>query len=657
MPGTGNNFSNNMVVSGTATLDVLGGAAVSFGSLSIGASGPSTLHVTGGSTTFTAATIANSPVFYLPGGSLLNLGPLSGATGFSTTGGGTLVVSGTNAAGSGSSVSINGGSLVAVGQNYKAPGPAIGPLGGAAVTLNNATLALAASSAAPITFDLVSGNALTLAGSNDSIIAGSTLAGVGSGTITLAGSNTFPIAAGNTLNLGAVNGYTLIVGPGLAFSNSGTINVPAGAVTLQASNLSYSGGAFTAASGSTLTLASPVSGGTYSAAAGGTVVLSSSYSGPLANLAPASGGTLVIGSNLSTGTLNVAGGAYIAQNPSSFGPATLQLNGGSLGAMMPLTGGNAIANALTWGGTQAVTFVGNNMLTLSAALNLTSGTYNVNDPAGLATFTGPISNSAVLNITGSSTVSGAISGSGSLGINGNATLSASNSYSGGTTLNSGANATITNNRSFGTGPITFNGGGFNATVPLTGGAAITNAWTISAGSAAYFNGANAVQLTSSTSLAAGSELIHLTNPGLTVTLSGLISGSGMLVRAQDGGGQTNGTLVINNPGNTFSGGFTLQTLGGNIDVQGASTVTSGSNIVSGPLGTGVITIGSAANGYLGLNNSSPVAVTLANPVNLYEDCGFNSPAGLTLSGPMTVTTGNAVYNVWLARTATPPSRA
>ena len=185
---------------------------------------------------------------------------------------------------------------------------------------------------------------------------------------------------------------------------------------------------------------------------------------------------------------------------------------------------------------------------------------------------------------------------------------------------------------------------------LTGSNAMANAWTISAGSAAYFNGANAIQLTASTSLPAGSESIHVTNAAGNVTLSGLISGPGALVRASDAAGQFNGTVVINNPLNTFSGGFTLQSLGGIIDVQGASTVLSGTNIVSGPLGTGTITIGSANTGYINLENSSSTAVTLANPMNIYDGSTYSSSAGLTFTGPVTLTGPgtNGVIDFWPA---------
>ena len=45
----------------------------------------------------------------------------------------------------------------------------------------------------------------------------------------------------------------------------------------------------------------------------------------------------MIANNTTTGTLNVAGGAYVAITGSSFGPATLSLNGGTLAAAQGVT--------------------------------------------------------------------------------------------------------------------------------------------------------------------------------------------------------------------------------------------------------------------------------------------------------------------------------
>ena len=182
--------------------------------------------------------------------------------------------------------------------------------------------------------------------------------------------------------------------------------------------------------------------------------------------------------------------------------------------------------------------------------------------------------------------------------------------------------------------LVFNGGGFQAGMPLSG--ALANAWLISSGSAAYFFGTNAIQLSGSSTIT-GSESIHIPNPALTVTLSGLLNGGGTLIRATDTATSGNGALVINNPNSTFTGGFTLQSNGGNVDVQGASTTGPAGAVTSGPLGTGPVTLNSANTTFSNLWNSSATPVTLGNNLNIYDAAGFTSTAGLNFTGTTTLT--------------------
>ena len=90
---------------------------------------------------------------------------------FATSGAGSLVLTGPNTLTSGTKFQVNGGNLVVLDQTY-ASGAASGPLAGEPVSLNNAALVLAASTTAGETFDMVSGNKVSLSGTNDSIIAG-----------------------------------------------------------------------------------------------------------------------------------------------------------------------------------------------------------------------------------------------------------------------------------------------------------------------------------------------------------------------------------------------------------------------------------------------------------------------------------------------------
>ncbi len=629
-PGTAN-YSNPLNVTSPSTLNITG--LVDFASLSLS----STLHVSSGGPapllTITGATsIAGSATLNVDSGVNVILPSLTNGGGATliAAGSGSVILTGMNMNSfTGGRFQANGSTLVAVGQSY--PNGANEALGSAPITLNNGTLvlSLAATTASVPVFDMVAGNAVTLAGSGGSIIAAADPTGtvsVSGGTIDLAASGVFSVAAGQKLNLGTSNGYTLLIDPALKFSNSGTISGGPGSVALMPVNLTASAGTLSAASGGTLTMGGLVTSGTYSPAATGTVVLSGTYSGVLANLKPLAGGFLVINDNTTSGTLTVANGAYVASGASSFGPATLSLDGGTLAATAALTGSNAVGNLLvstTSGvGNRTLNFGGSSPLQLTSGLGLNGGTTTINDPNGVGT------------------LSGVLSGSGALSLSGSPTLSNVNTYTGATKFNSGE-AKIGSGLSLGSGTLIFAGGGFQSTTPLT---AITNPWQISKGSAAYFGasgGPSAIQLSASTSLpSAGTELIHITNPNLTVTLSGLIAGNSNLVRASDAAGQVNGTLVLSNSGNSFQY-FTLQSLGGNVDVMGASTQpagatsnASGTTITSGPLGIQTVTLGSANSGSIALENSAPTPVTLGNALSIIDDCGFVSAAGMTFSGPV-----------------------
>ena len=187
---------------------------------------------------------------------------------------------------------------------------------------------------------------------------------------------------------------------------------------------------------------------------------------------------------------------------------------------------------------------------------------------------------------------------------------------------------------------------------MTGANAVTNAWKINTGSAAYFGGDNAIQLAASTTLPPqNTEYIHIANPGLTVTLSGYITGNSILDRAADAAGQTNGTFVINNPLNNFSGNFTWRASSGNVDVQGTARPAH-RRVRAGSLGT-ERSPRHHEPGFIGLLNSSSVAVTLANALNINDGRSYVSVSGMKFTGPVTVsrtrsgTTNNGVIEIYL----------
>ncbi|TFY90662.1 transporter [Pseudomonas nabeulensis] len=152
------------------------------------------------------------------------------------------------------------------------------------------------------------------------------------------------------------------------------------------------------------------------------------------------------------------------------------------------------------------------------------------------------------------------------------------------TLNGGV-AQFDNSGAFGTGVLTSNGGAIQST---SGGLSLTNLVTLGAG---------------------GLRVLG----GLDTTLSGVISGTGPLIKSDVG----NLTLSA---ANTYSGGTTL----------GAGTLTVGSNTA---LGTGALTVSGAAT----LSNNS--VFSLGNAIVLNSDLTLAGAPNLTLGGVISGTGG------------------
>ena len=178
-----------------------------------------------------------------------------------------------------------------------------------------------------------------------------------------------------------------------------------------------------------------------------------------------------------------------------------------------------------------------------------------------------------------------------------------NTYSGGTNVTTvGGNGQLQVNTSdvyvngtlvsgpLGTGPVNltagvFQNGNSSGTVSRFEGTAVTlhnafnfiNANTIigagNAGAGGDINLAGPVTVTGNTNTISVSAFINF-------TLSGVVSGTGALTKINSG------TMTLNNPNNTFSGGVTVSA--GNL-VMGGSTARqhTTNTITSGPLGTGI----------------------------------------------------------------------
>ena len=485
----------------------------------------------------------------------------------------------------------SGATLLAVGQDS---------FQGAAITLSNGGNLMLGAIASTTSYDLLlptSANRLTLPASGT----GTILGGIGAGpsglsgalaaggmnsrcAVTLASTGTLTVASGQTLALGSLNNYTLVVPASLTLANKGTISV----VT-------------------------------------GTVVIASAYNSLANSLGVTGGATLVLSSsNGMSGTLAVAGGSFVAGNSASFGSATLQFSGGTIGANAPLTGANAIANPVTWSNTNSINIGGSAPIEFSRAISLSGGVCTINDPGGYSTF------------------SGVISGGGGLSVSGFPTLSNSNTYSGGAILSNGT-ATVTSPKAFGSGPLSFAGGGFQATVPLIGALAVTNAWSVPTGSAT-FSGTNTIELTQGTNLNV-SACLNVSDPNGHVIIDGPLTGSGGLSLWIN---QSPGMLTLASRGSTYSGWTSLTRFVGRLDVPVSSVGPAGAP-TSGPLGTGEVYV---VNDYVGSinpisigNYSGGAAVTIANPLNVNSgQWGCDGGRyGLTFTGPITLDNSCLTY--------------
>ncbi len=271
----------------------------------------------------------------------------------------------------------------------------------------------------------------------------------------------------------------------------------------------------------------------------------------------------------------------------------------------------------------AITNTGNNSLTISnGALQLTDGALNG------VTYTGAVSDNSFLTVNNASSqaISGNISGAGALTKTGagTLTLSGANSYSGGTTLSAGVGTLVFGSTTaIGTGPLTINGGGLDSSV-----ASLVNAgnnaqnWN----SDFTFVGTNSLSLgTGAVTLGASRQVTVSAN---TLTVGGVISGSGFSLTKLGAGG-----LTLSGA-STYSGGTTLTA--GTLTIGANSTPTSGT-VTSGPVGTGAVTLN---GGTLSINGQTLANNLVAN-ASTTSSVIFGSSAG-TLNGTLTGPTSSTV---------------
>ncbi len=510
------------------------------------------------------------------------------------------------------------------------------------------------------------------------------------------GATPFTVPTGQTLGFAANSGYTLNIVPQVNVASGGTLNGIGGATGVVNMTLNNSPGATVAPNNDNfIVLNLQGTNGQFSPSGTalanglqglGNVTFAGGFSGNTSQLTPAVNGFLTFPTAnmiMSGSTVNVAGGGFILGNIQSLGAVpsqvTLELNGGTLGASNPLT----INNPLIFGPNQSVNIaVATNMIAATSQIqftsniSLTSGLYTFNDPFGRSTFWGVLSGAGSVAFTptnGNPNNNTYNDQPYNNYVNGQTysspEIAGFNTYIGGTTINSTIVA-ITDRQAFGTGQLNYNWGGINALTNLTGELAVANPWSDIANfnnGEMWFRGPNSIDLSGPGTINYNS-MFRIPDGG-TVTISGAISGSGYFQR----GGDPNGTLVLNDPLSTYTGAAGGQDWFYNSAVNNPSAYNvtghsfnfpatsfwkndnggdqnqgngnfnavvlmvgslggSGTNVTSGPFGTG--TVRWQYWGALGNGTSSPL--TVGNDFVMEGDMGINGGVGLNLSGDMMI---------------------
>ena len=356
----------------------------------------------------------------------------------------------------------------------------------------------------------VNGGTVALVGGGTQTISDTTGAGMGGGNVTILINNTGTVTA----STGFGSGY-LTMQAGTFSGGSGTINLN--------KDFSLSGGSFTSTSGTFNAGGSfTVSGSPAFNANGGTMAFSTVQSNGNVTLTPGSislNNVIFNGDSWTsvqiTGTLNVAGDATIATSSCCSGAVT----GGTLSVA-----GNFTMTSNT-GGTTALTFTGGGAQTLTyTAGTFLSGNITVNKTAGSTlTLSGSLAlaTAQALNIT-----------SGTFNLNGNSITKVGSVTIGDTlTMGSGSITTRgswTNNGTFnaGSGTVTFSGSG----APTIGGTSATTFNNVTFNkSGVTFTLGNSITATGNVTITAGT----LAAAGYGITVYGIWNNAGTFTPGGD----------------------------------------------------------------------------------------------------------------------------
>jgi autotransporter-associated beta strand protein len=585
-------YNNPVSLSASSTLDVqpgsVYGGVATFGQLTVTNAG-STLTSTGSNSAVSFSSVAiNSGVTSYG----FNVNTIDMSLGQITYAGNTAAT--INVAGPGVLNLTGGGGSSPSGTNFQVNGStllALSPaaLQGAAVSVNNGSTLVLASTGSSATYDLITADPLSFGSPNGTVglvaAAGPTggalpaaaAAGVNAGfaNVNVTGNGAVAVGPGQTVNISALGNYALSFGPQFSFNSAGRVSFNGGLVTLN----------------------NP-------------------------------------GGFCSGGTLAFSGGTVLANSAGVFPGPVIEFNGGTMGAQVA----NTLPNTLIWGSAnQSVTFTGDGNLLFTNTLSLPNSgtTYSINDGLGRATF------------------SGQVTGPGNLTLNGNATLAnPNNNYSGTTTLN-GGNTTIVSQYGLGTGAINFNGGSVGSTIPLTGALAVTNAWSSNNGWAGLeVNGNNTVEFTQGTSFNDQRLALNcnpwmivdgpITNGTAPANAPVVKQWGGMLTLRSQASTFTGGLQLAGGQGTIDLPVSSIGPAGAPTSgPAGTGTIATGYNYTPGwnnwNGGWSWISIG---------NITGTQPVTIANPVAAEYNCMYDGgTAGITFSGPITMVNGGGGWGI------------
>jgi len=273
---------------------------------------------------------------------------------------------------------------------------------------------------------------------------------------------------------------------------------------------------------------------------------------------------------------------------------------GSIGQNVTISGLTLTLQGNTINGTAGLGILMDNAnaftLTISAPLKLGAAQTWRNNSGGLLTIStgGVNTNNKALTIDGSgnTTISGVVSSGGAIteAGSGTLTLSGTNTFTGALTIQSGTLSIATINNVSSNGVL-----GNSATAVTLGGSGTTGTL--------QYTGSTASSTKTFTMATGGTGVFNVTNSGTTLTLSGVIGGSGNLTKNGPG------TLTLSGT-NTFSGVLTVET--GNLSV--ATINNASANGVLGNSANAVVLGSSGATGtlqYTGSTASSTKKFTMA----------------------------------------------